>query len=153
MNGNGSLTISETATKRVRKTKANARKKKRTFAQWLNEICCRFPRSSGRWHPRPHQSIASCSASGLGVKTSRRRLTLVSRLYFHVNLRRRAFEILKQRRAKPALLVEFGAVIPVSAGLGTTPFQFKICARKLFATKNGTKAVLRVRDARRQIGR
>jgi len=28
MNGNGSLTISETATKRVRKTKANARKPK-----------------------------------------------------------------------------------------------------------------------------
>ena len=74
-----------------------------------------LPPVSGRWESRPHQNIASRSASGLGVKTSRRRLTLVSRLYFHVNLRRRAFEILKQRRAKPAFLVEFGAVIPVAA--------------------------------------
>src|SRR3977135_1186705 len=56
----------------------------RTFAQWLNETCFRFPRSSGRWHPRPYQSIASRSTSGLGVKTSRWRLTLASGLDFHV---------------------------------------------------------------------
>src|SRR5258707_7013209 len=56
-----------------------------------------------------------------------------------------------QRRAKPAFLVEFGAVIPVSARLGTTPFLFKICARKLCATKNGDRKSTRLNSSHANI--